>query len=51
MKRLSSIIFPLAAAALLGLAVLAGRGWTILAVVLFLVMAMLAFVQRRVTGM
>ena len=36
---------------LLGLASLAGRGWTILAVVLFLIMAMLAFVQRKVTGL
>jgi len=36
---------------LLGLATLAGRGWSILAVVLFLLMAVLAFVQRKVTGL
>jgi hypothetical protein len=36
---------------LLGLATLAGRGWTILAAILFLSMAVLAFVQRSVTGM
>jgi hypothetical protein len=36
---------------LLGLAALAGRGWTILAVILFLMMAVLAFVQRWATGM
>ena len=36
---------------LLGLATLAGRGWTILAVTLFLIMAVMAFVQRGVTGM
>jgi hypothetical protein len=36
---------------LLGLASLAGRGWSILAVVLFLIMAVLAFVQRKVTGL
>jgi len=36
---------------LLGLATLAGRGWSILAVVLFLIMAVLAFVQRKVTGL
>jgi len=35
---------------MLGVAANAGRGWTILAVILFLVMAALAFIQRAVTG-
>jgi hypothetical protein len=36
---------------LLGVASLAGRGWTIAGGILFLAMAVLAFVQRGVTGM
>jgi len=36
---------------MLGVASLAGRGWSVTAVVLFLVMAALAFVQRSITGM
>jgi hypothetical protein len=36
---------------MLGVAGLAGRGWTLAAVTSFLVMAVLAFVQRHVTGM
>ncbi len=36
---------------LMGLASLAGKGWTILAAILFLSMAVLAFVQRRATGL
>ena len=36
---------------MLGVASQAGRGWTISAVVLFLVMAVLTFVQRAMTGM
>ena len=35
---------------MLGVAANAGRAWTIPAVILFLVMAVLAFVQRAVTG-
>jgi len=35
---------------MLGVNALAGRGWTISASVLFLVMAALAFVQRAITG-
>lgn len=35
---------------MIGVASLAGKGWTISAVVLFLVAAVLAFVQRAVTG-
>ena len=36
---------------MLGVAAYAGRGWMIVAVILFLVMAALAFIQRAVTGM
>lgn len=36
---------------MLGVASLAGRGWTISAVVTFLIMGVLAFVQRVMTGM
>jgi hypothetical protein len=36
---------------MLGVAAQAGRGWTISALVLFLIMAVLTFVQRAVTGM
>jgi hypothetical protein len=36
---------------LLGVATNAGRNWSVTAVVLFLVMAALTFVQRAVTGM
>ena len=36
---------------MLGVASNAGRGWTISAVILFLVTAVLAFVQRAATGM
>ncbi len=35
---------------MIGIAVLAGRGWTTSAVILFLIVAVLAFVQRAVTG-
>lgn len=36
---------------MIGVASLAGRGWTISAVILFLIAAVLAFVQRAVTGL
>ncbi len=36
---------------MIGVAANAGRGWAIVATVLFLIMAALAFVQRAVTGM
>jgi hypothetical protein len=36
---------------MIGVAALAGRSWSIAAGILFLVMAVLAFVQRGVTGM
>lgn len=35
---------------MMGIASLAGRGWTISSVILFIVAAILAFVQRAVTG-
>lgn len=36
---------------MLGVASHAGRGWNIVSIMLFLIMAVLAFVQRKVTGM
>ena len=35
----------------LGVASNAGRGWSISAIILFLIMAVLTFVQRAITGM
>lgn len=35
---------------MIGIAAHAGRGWTISAIILFLIVAVLAFVQRAVTG-
>jgi hypothetical protein len=35
---------------MIGVAALAGRGWTISAIILFLIAAVLAFVQRSATG-
>ena len=35
---------------MIGVASLAGRGWTISAIILFIIAAILAFVQRAVTG-
>lgn len=45
------VLFFAGSGGLLGIAALAGRQWTIPAVALFLIMAVLAFVQRGVTGM
>lgn len=45
------ILFFAATGGLLGVAVYAGRTWTLTTVILFLVMAVLAFVQRALTGM
>jgi hypothetical protein len=39
------------AGGMIGVAAHAGRGWTLSAVVFFLIAAALAFVQRAVTGM
>ena len=38
------------AGGMIGIAALAGRGWTVSAVILFLIAAVLAFIQRAVTG-
>jgi hypothetical protein len=45
------VLFFASTGGMLGVAANAGRGWTIAAGILFLVMAVLAFVQRAVTGM
>lgn len=51
-KVIAYVMFFFAATGgMLGVASLAGSAWTLAAVVLFLVMAVLAFVQRAVTGM
>ena len=44
-------LFFAASGGMLGVAPLAGRPWGIAAIVLFLAMAALAFVQRAITGM
>jgi hypothetical protein len=45
------VLFFAGTGGLLGVATNAGRNWSVTAVVLFLVMAALTFVQRAVTGM
>ena len=45
------VLFFAGTGGMLGVAAYAGRGWTIVAGILFLLMAVLAFVQRAVTGM
>ena len=45
------VLYFAGAGGMLGVAAQAGRGWMLLSVVLFLVMAALAFVQRAVTGL
>ena len=45
------VLFFAGSGGMLGVAANAGRGWTILTVILFFVMAALAFIQRAVTGM
>ena len=44
-------LFFAGAGGMIGVASLAGRGWMISAVIVFLVMGVLAFVQRATTGM
>jgi hypothetical protein len=44
------VLFFAGTGGLLGVAANAGRGWSIAAIILFLVMAVLTFVQRAVTG-
>jgi hypothetical protein len=43
--------FFAATGGMIGVASQAGSGWTVAAVILFLIMAVLAFVQRAITGM
>jgi hypothetical protein len=45
------VLFFAGTGGLLGVASYAGRGWSISAIILFLIMAVLTFVQRAVTGM
>ena len=45
------VLFFAGAGGMLGVARYAGRGWSISAIILFLIMAVLTFVQRAVTGM
>lgn len=45
------VLFFAGTGGMLGVAANAGRGWSISAIILFLIMAVLTFVQRRVTGM
>jgi hypothetical protein len=45
------VLFFAGTGGMLGVARNAGRGWSILGIILFLIMAILAFVQRAVTGM
>ena len=44
-------IFFGATGGMIGLASLAGRGWMLITVITFLTMAVLAFVQRAITGL
>ena len=43
-------LFFAAGGGMLGVAMNAGKGWGVVSVVLFLIMAALAFIQRRATG-
>ncbi len=45
------VLFFAGTGGMLGVAANAGRRWSILAIILFLIMTVLAFVQRSVTGM
>ena len=45
------VLFFAGTGGLLGVASNAGRGWSISAIILFLIMTILTFVQRAVTGM
>jgi hypothetical protein len=44
------VLFFAGTGGMLGVARYAGRGWSISAIILFLIMAVLTFVQRAVTG-
>jgi len=45
------VLFFAGTGGMLGVAANAGRGWSISGIILFLIMAVLTFVQRAVTGM
>jgi hypothetical protein len=45
------VLFFAGTGGMLGVAANAGRNWSIVAIILFLIMAVLTFVQRAVTGM
>ena len=45
------VLFFAGTGGMLGVASNAGRGWSISAIILFLIMAVLTFVQRAITGM
>jgi hypothetical protein len=45
------VLFFAGTGGMLGVASNAGRGWSIPAIILFLIMAVLTFVQRAITGM
>ena len=45
------VLFFAGTGGMLGVARYAGRGWSISTIILFLIMAVLAFVQRAITGM
>jgi hypothetical protein len=45
------VLFFAGAGGMVGVAVNAGRGWSIAAIILFLFMSVLAFVQRALTGL
>jgi len=45
------VLFFAGTGGMLGVASNAGRGWSIPAIVLFLIMAVLTFIQRAITGM
>jgi hypothetical protein len=47
----SVTLFFAASGGLVGIAANAGRGWAWVAIILFVVMTALAFIQRRVTGL
>ena len=45
------VMFFAGTGGMLGVAVYAGRRWTVSAIILFFIMAVLVFVQRAITGM
>ena len=45
------MLFFAGSGGMLGVAALAGKSWSVAAIILFLAMAVLAFVQRSITGM